>query len=84
MDLSQPVVLRVQGLFLPARVFAAGTGFIVSSGGPLTDPLGLTIAPNHDLIAAHSDYSSLVEVNPSTGQQVATRLDAANTFKLLH
>lgn len=56
------------------RFFSAGTGITVSSGGALNDPLGLTIAPNHDLIAANGDDGNLVEINPSTQQQVATKL----------
>ena len=56
------------------RFFSAGTGITVSSGGSLNDPLGLTIAPNHDLIAANGDDGNLVEINPSTHQQVATNL----------
>ena len=56
------------------RFFSAGTGVTVSSGGALNDPLGLTIAPNHDLIAANGDDGNLVEINPSTQQQVATNL----------
>ena len=56
------------------RFFSAGTGITVSSGGSLNDPLGLTIAPNHDLIAANGDDGNLVEINPFTHQQVATKL----------
>ncbi|HEY4009143.1 MAG TPA: hypothetical protein VGM11_03250 [Acidobacteriaceae bacterium] len=56
------------------RFFSAGTGVTVSSGGSLNDPLGLTIAPNHDVIVANGDDGNLVEINPSTGQQVATKL----------
>ena len=56
------------------RLFSAGTGITVSSGGALNDPLGLTIAPNHDLIAANGDDGNLVEINPFTKQQVATKL----------
>jgi hypothetical protein len=56
------------------RFFSAGTGTTVSSGGALNDPLGLTIAPNHNLIAANGDDGNLVEINLSTGQQVATNL----------
>jgi hypothetical protein len=56
------------------RFFSAGTGITVSSGGALNDPLGLTIAPNHDLIAANGDDGNLVEINPFTQQQVATKL----------
>ena len=56
------------------RFFSAGAGITVSSGGSLNDPLGLTIAPNHDLIAANGDDGNLVEINPFTRQQVATNL----------
>jgi DNA-binding beta-propeller fold protein YncE len=56
------------------RLFSAGPGLTVSSGGALNDPLGLTIAPNHNLIAANGDDGNLVEINPSTRQQVATNL----------
>ena len=56
------------------RFFSAGTGITVSSGGALNDPLGLTIAPNHDLIAANGDDGNLVEINPFTHQQVAAKL----------
>lgn len=56
------------------RFFSAGTGTTVFSGGSLNDPLGLTIAPNHDLIAANGDDGNLVEINPFTQQQVATNL----------
>ncbi|HEV2576726.1 MAG TPA: hypothetical protein VGU25_05905 [Acidobacteriaceae bacterium] len=57
-----------------SRFFSAGTGTTVSSGGSLNDPLGLTLAPNGDLIAANGDDGNLVEINPSTHTQVATKL----------
>src|SRR5580704_17837747 len=48
-------------LFLP---FSIGTGFTVSRGGALNDPLGLTFDPNHHLIAANGDDGNLVEIDP--------------------
>jgi hypothetical protein len=50
----------------------AGEGDTVSSGGSLNGPLGLTIAPNGDLLAANSNDGNLVELKPS-GSPVATK-----------
>jgi hypothetical protein len=50
------------------------TGTTTFSGGSLNDPLGLTLAPNGDLIAANGDDGNLVEINPSTKTQVDTKL----------
>jgi hypothetical protein len=58
-------------LFLP---FSIGTGVTVSRGGALNDPLGLAFAPNHHLIAANGDDGNLVEIDPFSGRQVATKL----------
>lgn len=55
------------------RVRSAGTGRTVSRNGFLDDPLGLTLAPNGDLIAANGNDGNLVEVTPG-GRQVAHRL----------
>jgi NHL repeat len=56
------------------RFFSAGTGTTVSSGGSLNGPLGLTLAPNGNLIEANGGDGNLVEINPFTQQQVATKL----------
>ena len=56
------------------RSTSAGTGTTVSSGGSLNDPLGLTLTPNRTLVAANGDDGNLVEVDPSTGTQLATKL----------
>jgi hypothetical protein len=55
------------------RRATVGPGFTLSNRGSLNDPLGLTLAPNGDLIAANGGDGNLVEVTPS-GKQVATRL----------
>jgi DNA-binding beta-propeller fold protein YncE len=55
------------------RLSSAGTGRTVSQNGSLNDPLGLTLAPNGDLIAANGNDGNLVEVTPG-GAQVATKL----------
>lgn len=56
------------------RNSSAGIGFTVSQGGALNDPLGLSFAPNHHLIAANGDDGNLVEIDPFSGKQVATKL----------
>lgn len=55
------------------RLRSAGIGRTVSQNGFLNDPLGLTLAPNGNLIAANGNDGNLVEVTPG-GQQVAHRL----------
>ena len=55
------------------RLSSAGRGKTVSRGGFLNDPLGLTLAPNGDLIAANGNDGNLVEVTPR-GKQVAEKL----------
>jgi len=58
-------------LFLNSSV---GTGFTVSQGGALNDPLGLAFAPNHHLIAANGNDGNLVEIDPLLFKQVAVKL----------
>jgi len=48
---------------------AAGT---MSVGGGLNAPLGMTIAPNGDLVVVNGNDGNAVEITPA-GQQVATR-----------
>jgi hypothetical protein len=56
------------------RFRSAGTGFTVSEGGALNDPLGLVLAPNHHILSANGDDGNIVETNPRTGKQVAVKL----------
>jgi hypothetical protein len=51
---------------------ASDAGATVSMGGHLNGPLGLTLAPNGDVIAANANDGNMVEVDAG-GQQVATR-----------
>lgn len=51
---------------------AADAGATVSTGGHLNQPLGLTLAPNGDVIAANAGDGNMVEISPG-GRQVATR-----------
>jgi hypothetical protein len=48
-----------------------GGGTTISAGGELNAPLGLTLAPNGDLLAANGGNGNIVEITPS-GDQVAT------------
>jgi hypothetical protein len=52
------------------RTSSAGTGKTVSSGPLLNDPLGLTLAPNGDIVTANGLDGLLVETSPH-GSQVA-------------
>jgi hypothetical protein len=55
------------------RQATAFAGVDVSSGGSLNGPLGLTIAPNGDVVTVNSGDGNAVETTPS-GAQVATKL----------
>jgi hypothetical protein len=45
---------------------------IISSGGALNAPLGMTLAPNGDLLVLNGNNGNAVEVTPA-GSQIATR-----------
>lgn len=51
---------------------ATDAGTTVTMGGHLNQPLGLTLAPNGDIITANAGDGNLVETSPA-GQQVAFR-----------
>jgi len=44
---------------------ASGGGTTVAHGGPLNDPLGLTIAPNGNVISANGADGRVVETSPA-------------------
>jgi hypothetical protein len=56
-----------------SRMDSALTGRDVSEGGALNDPLGLTIAPNSDIVTANGNDGNLIETTPG-GAQVAVKL----------
>ena len=56
------------------RFRSAGTGFTITKGGALNDPLGLALAPDHHILTANGDDGNIVETNPFTGKQVAVKL----------
>ena len=45
-----------------------GGGVTVSSGGDLNAPLGLTLAPNGDILTANGNDGLIVETNPHKGE----------------
>jgi hypothetical protein len=49
------------------------TGGNLSAGGALDAPLGMTIAPNGDLVVVNGNNGDAVEISPA-GKQVATRM----------
>jgi hypothetical protein len=59
-----------QALF---RINNAGVGETVTHGGSLNGPLGLTIAPNGDILTVNSGDGKIVETTPG-GMQVAIQM----------
>jgi hypothetical protein len=49
-----------------------GPGFTVTSAGSLNAPLGLTVAPNGDIITVNGGDGNAVETVPVGGQQITT------------
>jgi hypothetical protein len=65
----------------PFRHSSAGTGFVVTSGGALNTPLGLTVAPGGHVLTVNGGDGRLVETTPS-GVQIAKRfLDKSGSPK---
>jgi hypothetical protein len=54
------------------RTTSAGTGNTVSSGGKINDPLGLTMAPNGDILTVNGANGLVVETTPQ-GKQIANK-----------
>jgi hypothetical protein len=59
-----------QALTRTSAITAAGGN--LSAGGALNAPLGMTLAPNGDLIVVNGNNGNAVEITPA-GKQVATR-----------
>jgi sugar lactone lactonase YvrE len=63
------------------RENSAGTGAVVTRNGSLNAPLGLTIAPNGNVLTVNGNNGLIVETTPG-GVQVAKRLlDSAGSPK---
>jgi hypothetical protein len=52
---------------------SADTGKVISSGGGLNGPLGMTLAPNGDILTANAGDGNLVETTPG-GKQVSVKM----------
>jgi sugar lactone lactonase YvrE len=64
---------RIRFISSPLTRFGSeGKGVTLSQGKALSDPLGLTVAANGDLIAANGGNGDLVEITPD-GRQIATK-----------
>jgi hypothetical protein len=57
----------------PFRTTSAGTGNTISQGGALNSPLGLTVAPNGDVLTVNGGDGNLVDLSPD-GRQAAVRV----------
>jgi hypothetical protein len=55
------------------RMTSAGMGHTVTMNGALNTPLGLTIAPNGDVLTTNGNDGNLVETTPG-GNQIATMM----------
>jgi hypothetical protein len=63
----------------PFRQTSAGTGRTVTRNGALSTPLGLTIAPNGNVLTVNGANGKIVEITPG-GTQVTTRqLDSSGS-----
>src|SRR5215475_407787 len=57
------------------RLTSAGTGKVVTTGGKLDTPLGLTIAPNGDVLTVNGGDGFIVETTPGGKQAASFLLD---------
>jgi len=56
-----------------------GTGTTVSMNGALNGPLGLTIAPNGDIVTVNAGDGNMVETTPVGAQVTVKAVDVTNT-----
>jgi hypothetical protein len=65
--------------FAPFRNFpVSGGGYTLTQGGGLNAPLGLTLAPNGDVIAANGGNGNAVETTPWGDQVANVQMDPLN------
>ena len=71
---------RIAAIPLPlSRQSSAHTGFTITSGGGLNDPLGLTVAANGDILTANGDDGYMVQTTPDGLQVSANLLDGSGS-----
>jgi hypothetical protein len=61
------------------RTTNAGTGITISGGGALNGPLGLTIAPNGDILTVNANDGNMVETTPGGTQVAVKAVDVTKT-----
>ena len=59
------------------RQFSAGTGFTVTRGRHLVNPLGLVVAPGGDILTVNAGNGNLVETTPFGAQIAVRQLDSS-------
>ena len=59
------------------RTSASRLGSTVSTGGSLNDPLGLTLAPNGDILTVNGNDGRIVETTPAGTQVAAKFIDSS-------
>lgn len=59
------------------RSTSGGAGTTVSTGGALNGPLGLVVAPNHNILTVNSGDGNLVEITPGGSQFPAKAIDTS-------
>jgi len=65
--------------FAATRMSSAGTGSVLTSGGKLNGPLGLTIAPNGDVLSVNGGNGRIVETSPGGAQVASFFLDKSGS-----
>ncbi|MFI5096468.1 MAG: hypothetical protein ACHQT6_00700 [Candidatus Acidiferrales bacterium] len=62
-----------------SRTIPSGPGKVLSRGGSLNDPLGLTVAPNGHILVVNGNDGFITEITPQ-GAQIASKLiDSSGT-----
>lgn len=70
---ADSVASRVAAISDALTRATATSGTTVTAGGAINDPLGLTVAPNGDVLTTNGGDGNLVETTPA-GQQVAVKM----------
>jgi len=65
--------------FAATRMSSAGTGSVLTKGGKLNAPLGLTIAPNGDVLSVNGGNGRIVETTPGGAQAASFFLDKSGS-----
>jgi hypothetical protein len=61
------------------RTGSAGTGRVLSAGGSLNDPLGLTVTPGGEILTVNGNDGNLIEVTPEGRQAAKVLIDSTGS-----